>query len=325
MGDPQQPDESTGRPSEPTSTPARPAEGSDARLGPDDYRAIYDYSPDGVLFTSPDGRIIAANPRACEILGRPEREICGLKRQQLMDHDDDRWQTLLAERARAGRARGVARMIREDGITIEVEMSARIFTDGSGQERACTIIRDVTERVRMEREVRELSERLRTLVVTDELTGLHNRRGFLTVGAQVLEIASRQGMRVAVLYLDVDNMKAINDRYGHESGDRALRAVAAALREELRSADIAARIGGDEFAALALGLQDAEIRSVQERIRRRLGQTRGDSGGEVSVSVGWTVHASATAPSVERLLADADRAMYREKAAAKDGPAADQT
>ena len=196
--------------------PATDGSGADAPLGAADYRAIYDNSLDGVLFTSPDGRILSANPAACEILGRSEREICTLGRQQLMDHDDDRWRTMLAERARTGRVRGVARMIRGDGAKIEVEMSARIFRDGAGQERSCTIIRDVTDRIRIERELVELSDRLRTLVVTDELTGLHNRRGFITIAPQVLEIASRQGAGVAVLFVDIDNMKSINDRYGHE-------------------------------------------------------------------------------------------------------------
>jgi PAS domain S-box-containing protein len=79
--------------------------GADAHLGPADDRAMYDYSPDGVPFTSADGRILAASPAACEILGRSEQEICRLGRQQLMDHDHARWEALPAERARSGRAR----------------------------------------------------------------------------------------------------------------------------------------------------------------------------------------------------------------------------
>ena len=294
--------------------------GADAHLGAEDYRAMYDYSPDGVLFTSPDGRILAANPAACEILGRSEREICRLGRQRLMDHDDARWEALLAERARTGRVRGVARMVREDGTKIEVEMSARIFRDGRGQERSCTIITDVTERIRLERELVELSERLRTLAVTDELTGLHNRRGFVTVARQVLEIASRHGTSVAILFVDIDNMKAINDRYGHDSGDEAIRAVAEALRQELRSADTIARIGGDEFAALALELPDAELRSVAERFGDHLQRVQADAGVGVAVSVGWTVHPADATLTVEQLLANADQAMYREKTTKRQSP-----
>lgn len=287
--------------------------GADSHLGPEDYRALYDYSPDGVLFTSPDGRILAANPAACDILDRSEQEICRLGRQRLMDHDDTRWEALLAERARTGRVRGVARMVRRDGAKIEVEMSARIFRDGRGQERSCTIINDVTDRIGMERELLELSERLRTLTVTDELTGLHNRRGFVTFARQVLEIASRQGTAVATLFVDIDDMKAINDRYGHDAGDAAIRAVAQALRQELRSADTVARIGGDEFAALALGLQAAELRSVEQRIRSRLRRIPAHAEAGVSVSVGWTVHPVDATLTIEQLLANADHVMYAEK------------
>ena len=129
-------------------------------LGPAAYRALYENSPDGVLFTAPDGRVLAANPAACQILGRTEAEICSLGRQGLADVTDERWSGILAERTRAGHARGVARMINADGTPIEVEMSARIFRDAAGKKRTCTIIRDVTVRVATERELRRSRERL---------------------------------------------------------------------------------------------------------------------------------------------------------------------
>jgi PAS domain S-box-containing protein len=129
-------------------------------LGPAAYQALYEHSPDGVLFTVPDGRVLAANPAACQILGRTEAEICSLGRQGLADLSDERWPGMLAERRRAGHARGVARMIHGDGTPIEVEMSAQIFTDAAGGKRTCTIIRDVTDRMAMERELRRSRERL---------------------------------------------------------------------------------------------------------------------------------------------------------------------
>jgi PAS domain S-box-containing protein len=138
----------------------RDSRGAFGVLGPAAYRALYENSPDGVLFTVPDGRVLAANPAACQILGRTEAEICSLGRQGLADLTDERWPRILAKRTRAGHARGVARMIRADGTPIEVEMSAKIFNDGGGQKRTCTIIRDVTDRVNMERELRRSRERL---------------------------------------------------------------------------------------------------------------------------------------------------------------------
>ena len=136
------------------------ARGAAEAPGPAAYRALYENSPDGVLFTVPDGRVLAANPAACQILGRTEAEICSLGRQGLADLTDERWPRILAARTRAGHARGVARMLRADGTPIEVEMSAKIFNDAAGEKRTCTIIRDVTDRVRMERELRRSRERL---------------------------------------------------------------------------------------------------------------------------------------------------------------------
>src|SRR5438270_7382381 len=129
-------------------------------LGPEAYRALYDNSPDGVLFTVPDGRVLAANNAACQILGRTEAEICSVGRQGMADDTDERWGAMLAERERTGSVRGVARVIRGDGSLMEVEVSARIFRTPSGEVRTCTVVRDVTGRMTIERELRHSRERL---------------------------------------------------------------------------------------------------------------------------------------------------------------------
>jgi len=129
-------------------------------IGSEAYLAVYENSPDGVLFTVPDGTVLAANPAACQILGRTEPEICSLGRQRMADQTDPRWTTILEERERTGSTHGIARMIRGDGIAIEVEMSAKTFRDARGAQRACTIIRDVTDRMTMERDLRDSRARL---------------------------------------------------------------------------------------------------------------------------------------------------------------------
>jgi diguanylate cyclase (GGDEF)-like protein/PAS domain S-box-containing protein len=285
-------------------------------LGPEAYRAMYKYAPDGVLFTAPDGRVLAANPAACEILGRTEAEICALGRQGMADYTDERWAPMLAERERTGRVHGVARMIRGDGLLIEVEMSAQVFSEANGEKRTCTILRDDTERVRMERELVAMSTRLRELTLTDELTGLRNRRGFAVVGSQILEVADRQLSTAFLLFLDIDNMKELNDYHGHSAGDAALKAVARALGEVLRRADAASRIGGDEFVALALGLDESDRTAVEQRIQDYLcgAPTVAAVGGRVEVSMGWAARTPCEPKTVEDLLVEADRAMYRAKA-----------
>jgi PAS domain S-box-containing protein len=141
-------------------------------LGEIAYRALYDHCPDGVLFTVPGGRVLAANPAACLILGRSEAEVCALGRQGMSDETDGRWGQLLVEWRRTGRIHGVARMIRGDGVAIEVEMDAKPFTyAATGERRSCTTLRDVSHRVARERELARVqlaASRARIVAASDD-------------------------------------------------------------------------------------------------------------------------------------------------------------
>jgi PAS domain S-box-containing protein len=117
------------------------------RLGADAYRAIFEYSLDGVMFTVPDGHILAANPAACQLLGRSELDICSLGRQGIADPTDPRWVTGLAERARTGRTRMQARMLRGDGTAFEADLSSALFDTADGERRSCVIFRDLSDRM----------------------------------------------------------------------------------------------------------------------------------------------------------------------------------
>ena len=235
-------------------------------IGPGAYRALYEHNPDGVLFTAPDGRVFAANPAACEILDRAEEEICALGRAGMADRADERWGAMLADRQRNGSVQGIARMRRGDGELIEVEVRSKVFAEADGVLRTCTMIRDVTQRVAMEHALEQMSAQLREMALTDDLTGLGNRRGLVAVGSHMLEVADRQRATVNVLFLDVDDMKSLNDERGHEAGDEGLRAVARALRAALRRSDVLSRVGGDEFVALTLGLRGPARDMVERRI-----------------------------------------------------------
>jgi diguanylate cyclase (GGDEF)-like protein len=203
---------------------------------------------------------------------------------------------------------------------IETELSAQIFKDSDGEARTCTVIRDVTERVRMERELTAATERLRELALTDELTGLRNRRGFITAATQLLELADRQLTTLSVLFVDLDELKELNDGHGHPAGDAALRAVARAVTDALRRTDVVARIGGDEFAALALSMDESSRATIERRIRSflRAPETVLTVGQRITVSIGWAERAPLGAQSVEDLIVEADQAMYRKKATNRD-------
>jgi diguanylate cyclase (GGDEF)-like protein len=131
----------------------------------------------------------------------------------------------------------------------------------------------------------------------------------------MLEMADRQMATTHVLFLDVDNVKQLNDAHGHSTGDAALRAVARAFGAVLRRADAAARIGGDEFVALALEMRQSDPGVIEQRLR---GHLRGAStvaavGHAVEVSVGWATRAPCESKTLEYLLVEADAAMYRAK------------
>jgi diguanylate cyclase (GGDEF)-like protein len=167
---------------------------------------------------------------------------------------------------------------------------------------------------------------LEQLSVTDPLTGLANRRRLRSAFADENARAARYGTPLALLLIDLDNLKLINDRNGHASGDRALQLVAESLRATCRTTDLAARFGGDEFIVLAVNTSATEALALAHRIGatvRRLGASvaRRGKARELprhTVSIGVADLEIATAPTFESLHAAADRALYEAKAAGRD-------
>jgi diguanylate cyclase (GGDEF)-like protein len=186
-----------------------------------------------------------------------------------------------------------------------------------------------TSRLRDDREqlldlnerLRELLEREQVLARTDSLTQLANARAFHERLASELPRIRRRRDRLCVVYLDIDNFKQVNDRFGHAGGDELLRQVAALIRLAIRAGDMAARIGGDEFA-LALWESEPEAAAgIASRLALRVEDLRADYPGvELGSSVGIAHFAEAPA-SVEDALRRADAAMYAAKAAGKGGVA----
>lgn len=156
---------------------------------------------------------------------------------------------------------------------------------------------------------------LRRLALIDELTGLYNRRGFAELGEQHLRLARRAGRSVALVYLDVDRFKTINDSLGHHVGDRALLRVADILRATFRRSDILARVGGDEFVVLGLEAADASADLLVERLRERVHEFN-DNRSEpysLSLSIGMVQLAADARVQLGDLVGAADEAMFREK------------
>ncbi|MBI5740399.1 MAG: sensor domain-containing diguanylate cyclase [Nitrospirae bacterium] len=175
------------------------------------------------------------------------------------------------------------------------------------------VVRDITERKKME-------EKLQNLSLTDELTGLYNRRGFFSLIEHHLKLARRQNRKLLLLYADMDNLKEVNDTFGHQEGDRMLVEAAGILKATYRESDIVARIGGDEFVVFPVGTSEDNALAISMRLQKNIDahNAKGDSLYALSISVGVSCYDPAAPRSVDEMLAEADRLMYRDKRTKKE-------
>jgi len=173
----------------------------------------------------------------------------------------------------------------------------------------------VNEREKLLKKVKESEEKFRSLSLQDELTHLHNRRGFDFLAEQQFKIASRTNKEMLLLFVDVDKMKWINDNLGHKRGDQALIDTANILKKHIREADILARFGGDEFVALINNPSETLSEVLTQRIKESLENY--NAGGaqdfKLSLSLGFARYDPETPCSIEELLDQADKNMYRHK------------
>lgn len=173
--------------------------------------------------------------------------------------------------------------------------------------------------IRYALERHKLITMLRGLSLIDDLTGLYNRRGFMTIAEEKLKTAKRDKKKLILFFIDLDDMKKINDKHGHTVGDKALRATADVLRTSLRDSDVIARIGGDEFAALALSSKEEKARIIEERITTKLAAFNGEGSVPVhlGLSIGRIVESDFGDTAFSELLDRADAAMYEIKSGKK--------
>jgi diguanylate cyclase (GGDEF)-like protein len=155
---------------------------------------------------------------------------------------------------------------------------------------------------------------LRYLALTDDLTCLYNRRGFVAAATHQLKLARRNAQGLLLFFCDLDNLKAINDSYGHREGDLVIVRAARALEQTFRGSDILARLGGDEFAVLAMEAstqnQDVILRRLEKSLKK---SNANQSRYEMSLSVGLARFDPKHPAPLGELMAQADRAMYEQK------------
>jgi diguanylate cyclase (GGDEF)-like protein/PAS domain S-box-containing protein len=269
-----------------------------------------------IIMMDPQGRIVRLNRKALDLLGADLETVKGEDWFSLFVPDENR----PAVRARFDRLmsgehgdEGYAEyaVLTARGEHRYTSWYRRVLRDNHGQVTGLLSAGiDDTERKRFE-------NTLESLVLRDELTGLYNRRGFREVATQHIRLAARMHRAAFVLFLDVDDMKEINDTYGHGAGDRALLAVAEAMRTTLRQADVVARIGGDEFVALVLVEEEGDIHHLLDRLQTELVVHRPGTTDSLTVtfSLGVTQVDTDKPEPVDEYLALADREMYEAKRA----------
>lgn len=283
------------------------------------FRALAAAAPVGVLECDAAGRTVYANDRAAALLGLPAPACLGEGWAQAL-HEDDRVRVLQRreEALREGRVfREECRLVHWDGeIVWAICEAAPLGEDAAAVTGWIVSVTDISER-------REFEKRLESAAYTDELTGLFNRRGFFALAGKQLEIALRSRDSVGLVYVDLNRMKEINDRWGHEAGDRALRDVAEILNRTFRTSDILGRIGGDEFVAFLPDAANADTRGiVLANLQRQLADhnARVERPFTLALSAGVSVSTAGVACSIEELVTRADRDMYRQKRLGR-GPA----
>ncbi|MEO6102010.1 MAG: diguanylate cyclase [Pseudoxanthomonas sp.] len=285
------------------------------------YRMLADYSHDVVVRMRADGHRLYVSPSALDILGWEPAEL--LRPSGILVHPDDRGiqqQTIAAVLASRQPTTAIYRLRHKQGHYVWLEAAARPIPNAEGD--AVDIIfacRDVSLRVAAEQALQASRKELEAHARMDPLTGLANRRQFEDRLAIALGRSRRQGQSVALMYMDVDHFKQVNDGFGHAAGDEVLRVFGQRLAACVRSGDLVARLGGDEFVVL---FEDLASPETAEGIARKLITAMGEDivvetatlPVTTSIGIAYSMH-----PAVAKtLVAAADAALYAAKKAGRN-------
>jgi diguanylate cyclase (GGDEF)-like protein/PAS domain S-box-containing protein len=288
------------------------------------FQAIYSRAPIGIATIDSELRLRDPNPALCELLGHPQERLDGQPLTAFVADDDrarERRHLLSLLRGKREFAASEARFIRSGGQVIWAHATVSVVRDADGRPQfAILMIENVTERRLAEEAVREQAAINEYQALHDTLTGLPNRALFHDRVRHALLTAEREGNGVALLMMDLDRFKEVNDTLGHHAGDLLLQELAARLQQTLRATDTIARLGGDEFGLILPGLIDpADVVMLLEKISRALDPPMILGGLPLSIEASIGVAMSpGNGTDPESLLRFADVAMYTAKEQGKD-------
>jgi diguanylate cyclase (GGDEF)-like protein/PAS domain S-box-containing protein len=276
------------------------------------FEQAFERAPIGMALVGLDGRLMRVNNALCAIVGYSARELVTKTFQELTHPDDLDADLELARQLLAGEIQEYQlekRYIDANSREVWINLSGTLVSDAHGNPRHFIAqVQDINERKRLE-------DRLRDLADHDSLTGLRNRRVFEEALLIQVGRCQRYGEQAALVMIDLDDFKAVNDTHGHRAGDRLLKAVAAAITGRIRATDTAARLGGDEFAVLLAHVNDRNAPAFADQLQEAIAAACIQEGGHelrVRASVGLELINEHTATD-DLVLAEADRAMYRAK------------
>jgi diguanylate cyclase (GGDEF)-like protein/PAS domain S-box-containing protein len=281
------------------------------------FRSAFEYAPIGMALISIDGRLFRVNRALVQILGRGESELLTSSLLELCHPDDREVCRESVRRLFAGVTQSTQleqRFLHHDGHPVWVSASASLVRDVNDQPMYIVCqVEDIRER-------RASGEALAHQAAHDPLTGLPNRLHFVERLGRELTRAEHKRERLAVLFLDLDRFKVVNDSLGHSAGDRLLVSVADRLKATMGPSDVVARFGGDEFVILCNEVTSEEtVELIAERIADAIARPVALMEGEVFVTASIGIALSGTAAdSPETLLRNADAAMYRAKERGRD-------
>jgi diguanylate cyclase (GGDEF)-like protein/PAS domain S-box-containing protein len=279
------------------------------------FRALAKTAIDGIILADSDGIITFWNKGAQTMFGYTEEEVSGKQISILMpERYRNAHQNIIERILSSARSDSHYREktfelygLKKDGDEFPVELSVATWNT---EKRTfyTAIVRDVTDRKRMEDE-------LRALTLVDELTGLYNRRGFFTLAQQQLKIADRLQRGLFLIFADVDGLKNINDTFGHHEGNIALIDTAYVLKETFRESDIIARIGGDEFVIMAMETTDTDPDVFNDRLQDYVTSynAKGNRRYKLSISIGIAGYNPYSPCTLDELIKKADALMYDQK------------
>jgi diguanylate cyclase (GGDEF)-like protein/PAS domain S-box-containing protein len=291
------------------------------RASEERFHAAFAHAPVGVALVGlrgkDRGRLIQTNAALGRIVGRAEGDLDDTMLMNLEHPDGRRVTRELLERVDSGHSiRLEMRFVHRAGREIWVLVSSTPIPVPDGEPEYCvTQVLDVSDRKRFEGQLRYLADH-------DALTGLYNRHRFESELARVVAETQRYGRQNALLTLDLDGFKFVNDRLGHAVGDQLVQRIAGLLRDTVRSTDIVARLGGDEFAIILqeAGEEDAIAISekILESVRHRAVVSRKTGLAKVTTSIGITIFDADCTLNAEELVIEADVAMYDAKESGRD-------